>query len=88
MWHQCSKFLRAILPDPCFYTASVGCGPTTEPNDVVRPVHGKAIPVILTGEDCNTWFEAPIRIALELQRPLPLERFAVVATGLRQDAAV
>jgi putative SOS response-associated peptidase YedK len=60
---------------------------TTELNDVVRPVHGKAMPVILTGEDCDTWLEAPTSIALELQRPLPPERLAVVATGQRQDAA-
>lgn len=60
---------------------------TTEPNDVVRPVHAKAMPVILTGEDCDLWLEAGPPIALALQRPLPSERLAVVATGPRQDAA-
>jgi hypothetical protein len=40
-----------------------------------------------TGEECDTWLEAQVAIALELQRPLPAERLAIVATGQRQDAA-
>ena len=60
---------------------------TTEPNAVVRPVHGKAMPVILTGEECDMWLDAPTPIALSLQRPLSAERLAIVATGLRKDAA-
>jgi putative SOS response-associated peptidase YedK len=59
---------------------------TTEPNGVVRPVHGTAMPVILTGEECDIWLEAPVPIALELQRPFPADRLALVATGPRQDA--
>jgi hypothetical protein len=47
----------------------------------------QAMPVTLTGEDCDIWFEAPISIAPELQRLLPPERLAVVAIGLLQDAA-
>jgi putative SOS response-associated peptidase YedK len=44
---------------------------TTEPNAVVKPVHGKAMPVILaTPEDQDTWMNAPAEIALHLQRPL------------------
>jgi putative SOS response-associated peptidase YedK len=31
---------------------------TTEPNELVRPVHAKAMPVILTGNDCDTWLQA------------------------------
>jgi putative SOS response-associated peptidase YedK len=61
---------------------------TTEPNDVVRPVHSKAMPVILAGEECDMWLETPAPIALELQRPMPAERLAIVATGQRQDVAV
>ena len=60
---------------------------TTEPNAVVRPVHGKAMPVILTGEECDMWLAAPAPIALSLQRPLSAERLAIVATGPRKDAA-
>ena len=60
---------------------------TAAANDVVRPVHGKAMPVILTGADWDTWLAADTATALTLQRPLPAERLFVVATGQRQDAA-
>jgi putative SOS response-associated peptidase YedK len=60
---------------------------TTEPNEVVRPVHAKAMPVILTEETWDTWFEADLATALTLQQPLPASRLTVVATGQRQDAA-
>ena len=60
---------------------------TTEPNAVVRPVHGKTMPVMLTGVEFDMWLDAPAPIALSLQRPLSAERLAIVATGLRKDAA-
>ena len=60
---------------------------TTEANDVVRPVHAKAMPVMLTTADGvryladrPTWNEA-----LKLQRPLPAERLKIVAKGERKD---
>ena len=59
---------------------------TTEANDLVRPVHAKAMPVILTGGDCDTWLEADTPIARELQRPFPTNRMAIVTTGKRHDA--
>lgn len=44
---------------------------TTAPNGVVKPVHAKAMPVILTSEDAwETWLHAPADEALKLQRPL------------------
>ena len=58
---------------------------TTAPSDVVRPVHSKAMPVILTGNACDIWLEADAAAALRLQQPWPADRLAVVATGLRQD---
>jgi putative SOS response-associated peptidase YedK len=61
---------------------------TTAPNDVVKPVHSKVMPVFLTSPDeCETWLNAPAKIALELQRPLPNDLLRIVATGARSDAA-
>ena len=43
---------------------------TCEANDLVKPIHPKAMPVILdTAEACEQWLNAPVQEALELQRP-------------------
>ena len=58
---------------------------TTEPNAVVRPIHSKAMPVVLTEPtEWNAWLEADIGTALELQRPLPADRLHVVALDQRE----
>ncbi len=45
---------------------------TTSPNAVVKPVHSKAMPVmLLTSADCETWLNEPIADAIALQKPLP-----------------
>jgi putative SOS response-associated peptidase YedK len=45
---------------------------TCEPNDIVRPIHAKAMPVILTRQDeIDLWLSTPAPEALQLQRPLP-----------------
>ena len=55
---------------------------TTEPNALVRPVHAKAMPVMLTTqEEWDTWLRAPIGEALALQKPVPSERLHIVAQG-------
>jgi putative SOS response-associated peptidase YedK len=58
---------------------------TTEPNAVVRPIHSKAMPVVLTEPaEWNAWLAADIGTALELQRPLPADRLHVVALHQRE----
>jgi putative SOS response-associated peptidase YedK len=59
---------------------------TTEPNDVVGPVHPKAMPVILnTPDEIETWMTAPAEEALKLQRPSPDGALRIVATGVKED---
>jgi putative SOS response-associated peptidase YedK len=58
---------------------------TTQPNEMVRPVHAKAMPVILTAETWDVWLAADTVDALRLQRPFLAERMALVAPGARQD---
>jgi putative SOS response-associated peptidase YedK len=59
---------------------------TTEPNDVVKPVHPKAMPVILSSaEEIETWLTAPWPEAKALQRPLPDGQLQIVARGEKRD---
>jgi len=61
---------------------------TTASNDVVRPIHAKAMPVILTkSEDWDLWLSGSIAEAIALQRPLPNELLQIVATGEKADLA-
>jgi len=61
---------------------------TTEPNAIVRPIHAKAMPVVLTSEDeIETWMTAEPKEALALQRPMPDGALAIVARGARSDGA-
>jgi putative SOS response-associated peptidase YedK len=59
---------------------------TCAPNETVRPIHAKAMPVILTSEgDCETWLTGPVEDALALQLPAPDDLLQIVATGSRTD---
>ncbi|WP_340109975.1 SOS response-associated peptidase [Pikeienuella sp. HZG-20] len=61
---------------------------TCPPNAEVRPVHPRAMPVILTRpEDWRRWLTAPADEALTLQRPLADGMLQIVAEGEREDAA-
>lgn len=58
---------------------------TTEANDDVRPVHAKAMPVVLTEGDWNRWLAGDLAEASMMQRPLAVGQLAIVATGRRAD---
>jgi putative SOS response-associated peptidase YedK len=59
---------------------------TTLSNDVVRPIHAKAMPVLLTTDDeWNTWLDGSLEQAITLQRPLPNELLRIVVTGEKSD---
>jgi putative SOS response-associated peptidase YedK len=61
---------------------------TTEANELVRPIHAKAMPVLLTEEDeWNIWLSGPEDEAMALQRPLPANALRVVASGEKSDLA-
>ena len=61
---------------------------TTDSNAIVKPVHAKAMPVILTtADEIETWLTGPVEEALKLQRPLPTEDLKVVATGEKKDVS-
>ncbi|HTR86220.1 MAG TPA: SOS response-associated peptidase family protein [Reyranella sp.] len=52
---------------------------TTEPNGVVKPVHEKAMPVMLrSAEDVKRWLLGTAADALELQKPAPDDAIIVV----------
>src|ERR1700745_629326 len=62
---------------------------TTESNDVVHPIHAKAIPVLWTAEhEWDGWLEGSIEEAIALQKPLASELLRIVATGEKIVAAL
>jgi putative SOS response-associated peptidase YedK len=58
---------------------------TTEANDLVRPIHAKAMPVMLTGADIDTWLGGSEKEALALAKPFPTSDMKVVMSGPRED---
>ncbi len=53
---------------------------TCEPNEIVAPVHPKAMPVIFTtDEECEAWLTASAGELATLQRPLDSARLRLVA---------
>jgi putative SOS response-associated peptidase YedK len=62
---------------------------TTQSNDVVRPIHAKAMPVILTTpNEFDVWLDGSFNDAIALQRPLPNELLQIVVKGEKSDRAL
>lgn len=60
---------------------------TAAANDTVRPIHAKAMPVILASEEaCETWLTGTVEDALALQKPAPDNLLKIVAKGSKTDA--
>ena len=61
---------------------------TTEPNELVAPIHPKAMPVILDGAAAwDAWLTAPWSEAQALARPFPAERMALADANDESGAA-
>jgi putative SOS response-associated peptidase YedK len=58
---------------------------TTEANALVAPIHAKAMPVVLTGDEINVWLEGSTDEALDLAQPFAADRMKIVLSGPRED---
>jgi putative SOS response-associated peptidase YedK len=54
---------------------------TTEANAFVKPIHPKAMPVILREDEWETWLTAPVDRVLHLQTPLADDQLEIVKRG-------
>lgn len=50
---------------------------TTEPNELIRPIHPKSMPVILTPDLCDIWLNASINEIINLAKPYPSEAIRI-----------
>ncbi len=60
---------------------------TTDANDIVKPIHHKAMLVLVAPNDYGTWLNAPWDKAAELVRSPLSEDLKIVNVGARSDVA-
>jgi putative SOS response-associated peptidase YedK len=58
---------------------------TTDANALTKPIHAEAMPVMLTGDEIETWLHGSTDEAISLARPFPAERMKIVLSGPRED---
>lgn len=58
---------------------------TCEPNEIVRPIHPKAMPVIVRTNEFEQWLKGSKDEAMALQRPLPDEELEIAFVGGKSD---
>jgi putative SOS response-associated peptidase YedK len=86
MWRPWSG-VRGTKKDPVEGDHELYTFLTTSPNALVKPIHSKAMPVMLTSWDaCETWLNEPIAEAITVQRPLPEEELAILPPPPKESA--
>lgn len=60
---------------------------TTAANELVRPIHPKAMPVMLTEAMFDRWLTGTPDAAFQLTTPFPISEMAIVAKGQTTDGA-
>ena len=60
----------------------------TAANDLTKPIHAAAMPVMVTGDDLEVWMHAPEGEAIKLAKPFPTERMQIVLSGPQKDHGV
>lgn len=58
---------------------------TTAANELTKPIHAAAMPVILTGDELDVWLDGADADALKLARPFAADRMQIVLSGPRED---
>lgn len=58
---------------------------TTTPNEIGRPIHPARMPVLLRGEDHETWLSSSPEDAIALAKPYPAEAMEIKSNGEKED---